>query len=108
MQADMQVRQQEAQTQAMLEEQKMTFERQKFSADLEMRQREMQSKRDIELLKLGARDSENGPVVKEDDRHAQMLETLKETIGALAQGQSKAKRVIRDENGDVVGVETVN
>lgn len=108
MQADMQVRQQEAQTQAMLEEQKMAFERQKFSADLEMRQREMQAKREIEMLKLGARDSENGPVVKEDDRHAQMLETLKETIGALAQGQSKAKRVIRDENGDVVGVETVN
>ena len=101
MQADMQVRQQEAQTQAMLEEQKMAFERQKFSADLDMREREIQAKREIEMLKLGSQDSESG-------RHAQMLETLKETIGALAQGQSKAKRVIRDENGDVVGVETVN
>ena len=101
MQADMQVRQQEAQTQALLEEQKMNFERQKFAADLDMREREIQAKREIEMLKLGSQDSESG-------RHSQMLETLKETIGALAQGQSKAKRVIRDENGDVVGVETVN
>ena len=106
--ADMIVKRQEALMSAMLEEQKMNFEREKFQADMALREREMQSKREIELLKLGARDGETGPVSKDDDRNNAMLEAVKGMVGEFAKAQSGKKRVVRDENGDIIGVETVN
>jgi hypothetical protein len=106
--ADMIVKQQEALMTARLEEQKMNFEREKFQADLALREREMQSKREIELLKLGARDDEGTAVTKEDDRNNAVMEAVKGMVAEFAKTQSGKKRVVRDGNGDIIGVETVN
>jgi hypothetical protein len=106
MQADLATKEQESAMEAQLEAQKMAFEREKHQADLAMKERELQVKREIELLKLGARDSETGVVSKDDDRQAALVGALQQMLESVGK-MNGPKRVIRDENGDVIGVEAV-
>lgn len=106
MQADMQVKQQEAGLTAQLEAQKLAFERDKFSAEMAIKERELAMKREIELLKLGARDSDGGVVSKDDDRQNALVGALQQMLEGVGK-LNGPKRVIRDENGDVIGVEPV-
>jgi NADH dehydrogenase/NADH:ubiquinone oxidoreductase subunit G len=112
MQADMQVKQQEANMAAMLEEQKMNFEREKFMAELSLREREMTQAREIKLLELQAQVgmAEHSAATKsaeDGDRKAgegKSLDALKSALEAM----NKPRRVIRDDNGEIVGVEPLN
>jgi hypothetical protein len=112
MQADMQVKMQDARTQAMLEEQKMNFEREKFMADLSLREREMTQAREIKLMELQAQvgmaeHSASAKSAEDGDRKAgegKSLDALKSALDAM----NKPRRVIRDDNGEIVGVEPLN
>lgn len=106
MQADLATRQQESAMAAQLEAQKIGFEREKLQAEMAMKDRELQMKREIELLKLGARDTEGGVVSKEDDRHSALVGALQQMLESVGK-MNGPKRVVRDENGDVIGVEPV-
>jgi hypothetical protein len=106
--ADLAVRQQEAQLEAQLAEQKMRFDAALAAQKLQFEREKLAQEREIALLQIGARDSENGTVMKEDDRHETMLKTLQDAMGEFTKAQSKPRRVVRDENGDIVGVEQVN
>lgn len=108
MEADMIVRREEAANDAALQSQKLLMDVAQKNRDRDLEREKMQQEWKIKLLELGARDGEDGPVSKEDDRHSTMLSSLEKMIGSLAEAQSKPKRVLRDENGDVIGVETIN
>lgn len=84
--------------------------REKMVSDRQMKAAELAQIRELELLKIGAKDGENGPVTYEDERNAAFIEALQGVLGniqSLSQIQNAPKRVVRDENGDVIGVEPV-
>jgi hypothetical protein len=75
---------------------------------LEIEQMKMSQTREIELMKLGAKDTENGPVSKDDERHDAFtgsIEGLKEMLAGM--NKPRRKRIVRDMNNDVVGVEDI-
>ena len=111
MQADLQVkaaegqrdsvgRQEELQAKAALEEQKLAFEREKILFEAEMRAKELAQQRELELLKLGAKDSASGIVSQEDTRTTQTLDAFRSMMTEMAANMNRPKRVIRDANGD--------
>ena len=118
MQADLQVRaaeahrssigrQEELQAKAALEEQKLAFEREKLALEERIKAAELAQQRELELLKLGARDGESGIVSQEDSRMTQTIEAFKAMLAEMSGAMNRPKRVVRDANGDVVGVEAI-
>lgn len=107
MQADLATKQHDAQVQAQLEAQKMAFEREKFGAEMAMKERELSVKRELELLKLDAQDTPDGVKSKADMRESGLTDAMSKMLDTLAKANGP-KRVVRDANGDVVGVEPVN
>lgn len=106
MQADLAVKQHEAQIAAQLEAQKMDFEREKLAAEMEMKSRELAMKRELELLKLDATDTADGPAKRSDQREAVLTDAMQKMLETLAKS-SGPRRIVRDANGDVIGVEPV-
>lgn len=106
MQADLAVKQQEAQIMAALEAQKLAFEREKFETETALKQQEMRMKRELELLKLDAQDTDEGVKNKSELRESSLTDAMAKMIQAFGQANGP-KRIIRDENGDVIGVEPV-
>jgi hypothetical protein len=110
MEADLQVKQADIQANAVLEEQKAGLEREKMYQARELKMAELAQQRELALLQMGMRDNEDGkPASREDDRNGAFLSALEQVaglIGQLQQSSNLPKRVVRDENGDVVGVET--
>ena len=107
MQADLATKQHDAQMQAQLEAQRVAFEREKFSAEMAMKERELNVKRELELLKLDAQDTPDGVRSKADMRESGLTDAMSKMLDTLARANGP-KRVVRDANGDVVGGEPVN
>ena len=107
MQADLAVKQHEAETQAQLEAQKMQFEREQWLGEMAFRDRELAQKRELELLKLDAMDTGDGVKTRSDMRESAIMGGMQTMLERFAANANAPKRVIRDENGDVVGVESV-
>ena len=107
MQADLATKQHDAQMQAQLEAQKIAFEREKFGAEMSFKERELAMKRELELLKLDAQDTPDGVKSKADMRESGLTDAMSKMLDTLAKANGP-KRVVRDANGDVVGVEPVN
>jgi hypothetical protein len=106
MQADLATKQQEAEIQAQTDARAMQLEIDKFNAELAFKREELASKRQIELMKLGASEND-GNVTKDSDTRENMLsEVMTKMMETFAKANG-AKKVIRDENGDVIGVEPV-
>jgi len=97
MQADLQVKAAERETQVMLAEKELAFKREELLAE----QR-------LEYTKLGIDVAADGaPVNQHAIEMAQAMQTITgmlQQIGAHFAEASKPKRVIRDENGDIIGV----
>ena len=106
MQADLAVKQHDGQVQAQLEAQKTQFEAEKFAAEMAFREKELAMKRELELLKLNAQDTPTGVQSKSDMREGALMDHMKSLTDAMAR-MNGPKRVVRDANGDVVGVEAV-
>lgn len=98
MEADLNVKAAERQTQMVLAEQELVFKREELAANMR-----------LELTKLGLQQDEAGSPV--DNNGKAVMQMLQQTNAMLAQlGQHMAagnqpKRIIRDENGDIIGVE---
>ena len=98
MEADLNVKAAERQTQMTLAGQELAFKREELAANMR-----------LELTKLGLQQSEDGTPV--DNNGKAVMDMLAQTNAMLAQlGQHMAsanqpKRIIRDESGDIVGVE---
>ena len=101
MQADLQVK--EAERQAEL---------QKQERDLAFKQEELNAKMRLEYVKLGLEQNEDGDPVKQSvsDMQAMMaqVQNMLAATQAFAANSNRAKRVVRDENGDIVGVVPVD
>jgi len=98
--------------QAALEVQKVQFEREKLATELQIERERLAQEREIKLIEIQAQvglaqHSAETKASEDGERKAtdgKSLDALKEAIGAM----SKARRVIRDENGEIVGVEPIN
>ena len=67
----------------------------------------MAQKRELELLKLDAMDTGDGVKTRSDMRESAIMGGMQTMLERFAANANAPKRVIRDENGDVVGVESV-
>ena len=98
MEADLNVKAAERQTQMVLAGQELAFKREELQANMR-----------LELTKLGLQQDEAGsPVDNNGKAVMQMLEQTNAMLAQLGQHMASAnqpKRIIRDENGDIVGVE---
>lgn len=97
MQADLEVKRAERDAQMALKQQELQFKRE-----------ELQRKMQLEYVKLGLTSNEDGDPVKQQvsdmqTMMAQVQDMLMATQ-AMAAKASAPKRVVRDENGDIVGV----
>jgi hypothetical protein len=78
----------------------------KLSKTQSWKERELNVKREIELLKLDAQDTPDGVKSKADIRESNMTDAMSKMLDTLAKANGP-KRVVRDANGDVIGVEPV-
>ena len=112
MQADLTVKQNEAQQAAAVEQQKMQmqaalermkldFEREKLGQDREIKLMELQAQIGMAEHSAATKAAEDG------QRKAGEGKSLDALSAAIA-GMSKARRVIRDDAGEIIGVEPVN
>ena len=97
MQADLQVK--EAERQAELEKQ---------ARDMEFKREELNAKMRLEYVKLGLTTNDEGDPIQQSvaDMQAMMaqVQNMLAATQAFAAAGNRAKRVVRDENGDIVGV----
>jgi len=109
MQADLQVKMAELDKDAAKEAQRISFEREKLAHDAQMKREELALKRDLELLKLNATANEDGSFTSAEGQRnevfAASLENLANMIQTMAAQANMPRRVVRDANGDIVGVE---
>jgi hypothetical protein len=95
MQADLQVKQAERETQLLLQARELAWEREK----LLMEQR-------MALAQAGLSQGDDGkPTNPASDAMASMMGQFQQALMMMAQQGSKPKRVVRDENGEIVGLE---
>jgi predicted ATPase len=98
MEADLAVKQAERETQLMLASQELAFKREELAAN----QR-------LEFTKLGMSQSEDGsPVDARGNEMMQVLQQVSAMVGAVSdqlQGAQRPKRIVRDGNGDIIGLE---
>jgi len=89
-----------------LDEKRLLIDHEKVVLDTS----KMLSDRELKLLELGIKQKEDGSMVSaEDERHEMSMsaiQQLHEVVHGLAQMSSQPKRILRDENGQVIGVET--
>ena len=101
MQADLQVKEAERQADLEKQERELAFKREELAA-----------KQRLEYVKLGLEQNEDGDPVKQQvsDMQAmlQQVQTMLAATQAFAAGTNRPKRVVRDANGDIVGVVPVD
>jgi hypothetical protein len=112
MQADLTVKQNEAQQAAAVEQQKMQMQAAIEQMKLDFDREKLAQEREIKLMELQAQvgmaeHSAATKATEDGERKAGEGKSLDALSAAIA-GMSKARRVIRDEAGEIVGVEPVN
>lgn len=109
MQADLRVKAAEQQVTSRENAEQRVIEREKIASNERIKAAELAQKRELELLKQGMvqPDGSFTNLVPDMGPLVQSMQVIMEQIGNLQAAQSAPKRVIRDENGDVIGVETV-
>jgi hypothetical protein len=110
--ADVLVDEKRLQSDMMIEGQKLDYQAQSDMTDAQLKQMEIQSKREIELLKLGLKDQpEIGSIVtREDERNmafAEALQGLTMMVKEMAEISSADRVPVRDENGDIIGSKVI-
>lgn len=110
--ADIIVDEKRRESDLIIEQQKIDYQKMRDELQAQLKEMEIASKREIELLKLGLKDQpEIGSVItREDERNMAFTQSLENMVGmiqALSQKIDAPKRVIRDENGDIIGAEPV-
>jgi len=111
--ADVLVDEKRLQSNMMIEEQKLNYQTQSDLTDAQLKEMEIQSKREIdlaeietkikiEMAKLSAQNSgdENVSNGNESAMLAELLQTIQAQMVA-------PRRLIKDENGDIIGAETI-
>lgn len=101
MQADLQVKEAERLADLQKQDRELAFKREELAA-----------KQRLEYVKLGLTQNEDGDPVKQQvsDMQAmlQQVQTMLAATQAFAAGTNRPKRVVRDANGDIVGVVPVD
>jgi hypothetical protein len=107
-QAKMQMEMEKMRADIAAAQQQLALQREIAGANIQLEQMKLKSGREVELLKLGAKDTDEGEVMdKDDERNNTMLETIRLIVAEFAKVQTAPKRVVRDQAGEIVGVETV-
>jgi hypothetical protein len=111
MEADLQVERAKIAADELAGQRDRELKAQELAVETTLKREQMALTRELEYAKMGMTTGENGQMV---DAQTQALGALMQETRALMQGLAQAaqlssmpKRVVRDENGDIVGVENV-
>lgn len=112
MEADIRVKQAELEKNAAIEAQKLNADAIKTDREFEFKEKQLAQQRELELMKMGMTQKEDGNVVsKADERHEGITSQIAQLTGSLERllaSHSAPKRIVRDPaTGRAVGVETV-
>lgn len=101
MEADLVVKTKEAENQALINAQEIQFKRDELATRAAIEERKLQQQRELELLKLKVTEDSDGQFVPQ--READIGELLN-LVTSLSAAMQSERRVVRDENGDIIGV----
>ena len=110
--ADIVVDEKRRESDMIIAKQQIEYQQERDALQTKLKEMEIKSKREIELLKLGLKDQpEVGSIVtREDERNmafSQSLEGMAAMMQELVTRMEAPKRLIKDENGDIIGSEPV-
>jgi hypothetical protein len=109
MQADLVVKQKDLEATAALEERKLAFEREKLAAEMQMRMIELQAKQSVEQERLRQPVEQAAKAKSDEDQRTQAImapmQQIMAMIAEMKDAGSRPKRIIRDEMGEIAGVD---
>ena len=100
MQADLKVREADLQISAAADQMKFDFEREKLASQEQIQREQMAFDAQIEEIRIKSANAEN-------QANSEAKSDISQLVEAVLQSASMPRRVVKDENGDVIGVETV-
>jgi hypothetical protein len=112
MEADLVVKQSELEKNQAIEAQKLQADAIKTDREFAFKEKELAQKRDLELMKMGMAQKDDGSVVsKDDERHESTVSSMAQLAGVMERlmaAQNAPKRIVRDpQTGRAIGVEPV-
>lgn len=111
MEADLHTKSADMKIQEQSDMRKQSLEMEKMRQQWDLEMVKLQQARELKLLEMGMKSKENGEVASRDDERfenwSKSLDAFADIISRFEKSQNTKKRIVRDENGFIAGVEPI-